>query len=200
MGDIEKIIRFLLTQKHFPGWKISIATAAAQNLNLEIKFNNKKELLSSYNEYVTTLLFNTLAEPNISALRSTSQKIQAALERRIDILDQWKDAEKEAIQSTDTLNQLKYSALLSDKIWKWAGDTSTDYNFYTKRLILGGIIISSQLFWLEDTSKNSEKTKKFIQNRIEETALIGTIKKEFREHTKELHPIFKAIKDTYFTS
>lgn len=199
MADTEKVLHFLLTQKHFLGWKTSIANAAAKELNLKIKFNNKKELLAAYKQYVATLLLEKLSKLNIDNFR-TGQKIQAALQIKIDIIDQWKEAEKLAIQSTDFSSQLQYTASLSDKIWRWAGDTSTDYNFYTKRLILGGIMMSSQIFWLEDSSQSSEKTKEFIQNRIDETAIIGIIKKELKEHTKEFHPILKALKDTYFSS
>lgn len=199
MEDVEIILDSLLTQKHFPGWKTSIANTIAEELNLNIRFNNKSELLAAYNLYIENLLFQNISELSIPNSR-TSEKVKIALEVRIDILNQWKDAEIEAIRSFDLSDQLKYTASLSDKIWKWAGDTSTDYNFYTKRLILGGIIITSQIFWLEDSSNYSEHTKEFIQNRIDETAIIGTIKKEIKENCKELSPILKALKDTYLNS
>ena len=32
-------------------------------------------------------------------------------------------------------------SLLQDLIWRWAGDTATDENHYTKRAILSGILI-----------------------------------------------------------
>ena len=37
-----------------------------------------------------------------------------------------------------------------DQIWFMAGDTSTDFNFYTKRLILGGIYTRVVLFFFNN--------------------------------------------------
>ena len=32
----------------------------------------------------------------------------------------------------------------ADKIWNWAGDTSSDYNYYTKRALLSAVIALRQ--------------------------------------------------------
>lgn len=36
-------------------------------------------------------------------------------------------------------------ALMVDDIWYWAGDRSTDFNWYTKRALLAGIYTSTGL-------------------------------------------------------
>ena len=39
-----------------------------------------------------------------------------------------------------------------DAMWYAAGDTSTDFNFYTKRATLAGVYSSTLLYWLNDRS------------------------------------------------
>ena len=45
-----------------------------------------------------------------------------------------------------------------DAMWYAAGDTSTDFNFYTKRATLAGVYSSTLLYWLNDRSPGSEAT------------------------------------------
>jgi len=61
-------------------------------------------------------------------------------------------------------------------IWTLAGDTSTDYNFYTKRLLLSGVYSATFLYWLNDTSPEHHKTWKFLESRIENVLLIQKAK------------------------
>ena len=60
-----------------------------------------------------------------------------------------------------------------DAIWYAAGDTSTDYNFYTKRLLLAGVYSSTLVFWLNDKSEGSAETWAFLDRRIDEVLKIG---------------------------
>lgn len=54
-----------------------------------------------------------------------------------------------------------------DLIWKTLGDTSDDFNWYSKRLILSGVYSSTLLFWLGDESVGSQATWEFLDRRIE---------------------------------
>ena len=60
-----------------------------------------------------------------------------------------------------------------DAIWYAAGDTATDYNFYTKRLLLAGVYTSTLLFWLNDRSEGYAQTWAFLDRRIGEVMRIG---------------------------
>jgi ubiquinone biosynthesis protein COQ9 len=55
-----------------------------------------------------------------------------------------------------------------DAIWYAAGDTATDFNFYTKRGLLAAVYSSTLLYWLDDTSEDSAKTWAFLDRRIAE--------------------------------
>ncbi|MEQ1705391.1 MAG: COQ9 family protein [Rickettsiales bacterium] len=53
-----------------------------------------------------------------------------------------------------------------DNIWYAIGDTSTDFNFYSKRLTLATVYSSTLLFWLNDNSIGQEATWEFLDRRI----------------------------------
>ena len=57
---------------------------------------------------------------------------------------------------------------LVDLIWRSAGDRSTDFNFYTKRGLLSGVLVSTILCWLEDRSPDLGQTWAFLDRRIEQ--------------------------------
>lgn len=54
----------------------------------------------------------------------------------------------------------------ADVMWRLAGDTATDYNHYTKRLILSGVYGSTLLVWLDDQSEGWMETGAFLDRRL----------------------------------
>lgn len=67
-----------------------------------------------------------------------------------------------------------------DAIWRACGDTSTDFNFYTKRLLLAGVYTSTLICWLDDHSPDLSDTRAFLQRRIAEVLSIGRMKEKIR--------------------
>lgn len=55
----------------------------------------------------------------------------------------------------------------ADAIWRGIGDTATDFNYYTKRLLLAGVITSTMLYWFSDEAEDSQPTWDFLDRRIE---------------------------------
>jgi ubiquinone biosynthesis protein COQ9 len=54
----------------------------------------------------------------------------------------------------------------ADLMWRLAGDTATDYNHYTKRLILSGVYGATLLAWLDDQSEGWNETAAFLDRRL----------------------------------
>ena len=63
-----------------------------------------------------------------------------------------------------------------DKIWYYAGDQSTDYNYYTKRLLLSAVYSSTLIYYLSDKSEQHQKTWEFLDKRIADVLKIGNFK------------------------
>ncbi len=68
-----------------------------------------------------------------------------------------------------------------DAIWREAGDTSTDYNFYTKRLLLSKVYSTTLWVWLDDKSAELAETEAFLRRRIEDVMQIEKWKAKLKE-------------------
>lgn len=66
----------------------------------------------------------------------------------------------------------------ADAIWRALGDPSTDYNFYTKRAILSGVLGSTMLVWFEG---DAERTQGFLDRRIENVMQFERFKGKVRK-------------------
>jgi len=80
-----------------------------------------------------------------------------------------------------------------DLIWRYAGDKSEDFNYYTKRGLLLGVYTSSRIFYLSDNSKDFIKTKKFIATSIEKIINIAKIKDKIKLPSVEDVPILRLM-------
>lgn len=81
-----------------------------------------------------------------------------------------------------------------DAIWKAAGDTATDYNFYTKRGLLAAVYTSTLLFWLNDTSEDYAETWAFLDRRIQNVMQIPKLTGRLKEAGEKLKNPFEALK------
>lgn len=63
-----------------------------------------------------------------------------------------------------------------DKIWKFAGDTATDFNYYSKRGLLLGVYLSTIMFYISDSSENHGDTDAFIVSAIDNIINIAKLK------------------------
>lgn len=53
-----------------------------------------------------------------------------------------------------------------DAVWYAAGDTATDFNFYTKRGLLAAVYSATVLYWLDDRSEGCADTWAFLDRRL----------------------------------
>ncbi len=107
----------------------------------------------------------------------THQRIAMGVWARLQALGRWRDAARKA---TAWLAQPAHAPLASrltyrtsDAIWRAAGDASTDFNFYTKRALLGGVVLSTTLYWLRDSSEGAQSTSAFLDRRIDDVLKVG---------------------------
>ena len=68
-----------------------------------------------------------------------------------------------------------------DAMWRAAGDTSTDFNFYTKRGILAGVYGSVLVRWFNDTGEDESATEAFLDARIENVMQFEKFKAKARD-------------------
>lgn len=67
----------------------------------------------------------------------------------------------------------------ADLMWRLAGDTATDYNFYTKRTILSGIYAATLAVLAHDRSEGQADTRAFLERRIDGVMKFEKAKAQF---------------------
>jgi ubiquinone biosynthesis protein COQ9 len=70
-------------------------------------------------------------------------------------------------------------------MWRIAGDTSTDFNHYTKRMTLGAVYGSTLLVWLDDQSDDWTETAGFLDRRIDDVMKIEKLKAQWRSSSDQ---------------
>lgn len=108
------------------------------------------------------------------------ERIATAVRVRLELLE----PHREAVRKTIALQALPFYCHRAaeslyhtvDAMWHAAGDTSTDFNFYTKRLLLAGVYSSTLLIWLDDKSPGRQATWDFLDRRIEDVMKIEKAK------------------------
>lgn len=98
-------------------------------------------------------------------------RIRTAVLTRLEILKDRKDAARKAAVflalPTQAVLALRLVSRTADAMWRAAGDTATDFNWYTKRAILGAVYIATEIAWFGDDTPDGCRTAKFLDARIE---------------------------------
>jgi ubiquinone biosynthesis protein COQ9 len=166
----QEFIRALIANHKNP-WNIKALEETALFLKLDKEYHRilfpegLREIYELYENRADELMYDTLT--NLSSPQKTREKIALALEVRIIEL------------GTNTplyLGGIKASWNTADIIWRYAGDKSTDFNHYTKRMLLSGIYLRARQYYLKDHSQNHTNTKEYIKNAIDKVLKIAKLK------------------------
>ena len=82
-----------------------------------------------------------------------------------------------------------------DQLWFIAGDSSTDFNFYTKRLILSGIYSRVMLFFFNNN--NQEELENILDESLKRVSKIPEIKSKLKIFRDFLPKIANFVKNSY---
>ena len=98
-------------------------------------------------------------------------KVRAAVRARLEAQIPYKEAARAMSRAlAHPLRAGEAARILwrtSDKIWRALGDASTDFNFYSKRTILSGVLGSTYARWFSDDDLGHDATWAFLDARIE---------------------------------
>ena len=127
------------------------------------------EMIACHSRYADRIMLEALDTRDLDAMKVRERIITAVRTR----LEQ-NSAHREAVRRGLSLLALPQHAPLAtrllyrtvDAMWYAAGDTSTDYNFYSKRALLAGVYSATLLYWLNDKSEGYEATWAFLERRV----------------------------------
>src|SRR5206468_8257940 len=118
------------------------------------------------------------------------EKIGALGWRRLEIMGPAREAVRRALAILAMPQNLPLALRISwrsaDLMWRIAGDTSTDFNHYTKRMTLGAVYGSTLLVWLDDESDQWTETAAFLGRRIDDVMRFEKFKADWRGSSEHL--------------
>ena len=145
-------------------------------------------LVEAFSSWADGEMETLLAKADLSKKR-IRERISAAVLARLEVLAPHKEAARRAgafltLPPHAPLGmKLLYRTV--DAMWRAAGDTATDFNFYTKRAILAGVYSSTLVRWFNDDSEDEAATHAFLAKRIDEVMRFEKFKAEMRKRTKD---------------
>ncbi|MDA7425743.1 COQ9 family protein [Thalassococcus lentus] len=160
----------------FDGWsettfKAAVEDSAVDPVVAKALFpRGAVDLAIAYHKRGDAQMMDRLEAATLDGMRFR-EKVIFAVRARIEAVD-----DREAVRRGTTLFALPLYAAdgakliwgTSDAIWNALGDTSRDFNYYTKRATLSAVYSSTVLYWLGDDSLDNQATWDFLDRRIED--------------------------------
>jgi ubiquinone biosynthesis protein COQ9 len=113
------------------------------------------------------------------------EKVAAGIEARLAFLSQHKEAARRSAAYLALPHNAPEAVRLvwatADAIWRAMGDSSTDFNYYSKRAILSGVLSSTFARWLADDTEDASATKAFLAARIDNVMQFEKLKARVRD-------------------
>lgn len=159
----------------FDGWSDPAFAAAVADLGLDpalarvICPRGAIDLAVAYHRAGDAAMLSALSEVEMDGLKFRD-KVALAVRLRLVAAD------AELVRRGAAVFALPHNAATgagliwatADTIWRALGDTSTDFNWYSKRMTLCGVYSSTVLYWLGDKSEGHVDSWQFLDRRIAE--------------------------------
>lgn len=137
-----------------------------------------EDLVAEFSNFLDEQMMDRLTTQKMEKMR-IRDKIEMAVMERFGVAEPYKDACRLALAYWSvpprTLRAARVVWRTADRMWDFAGDTATDYNRYTKRVLLSGVITSTTLVWMKDSTDHHDVTQSFLKNRIDNVLNIGQV-------------------------
>jgi ubiquinone biosynthesis protein COQ9 len=196
----EAVLKLALKDAAFDGFTDGVLAKAGKAEGLDKAAMSRLfpdgplSLIEFYSTSLDRAMEAKLAELDLSK-RKIRDRIKTAILTRLELLAPNKEAARRVAAMLSLPMHAGLAAKLMyrtvDGMWRAAGDTSTDFNFYTKRGILAGVYGSVLVRWFNDTSADESETRAFLDARIENVMQFEKFKAKTREALSQF-PAFAA--------
>ena len=159
----------------FDGWTHKAVDSATEQLGVDpaqarLAFPKQPaEMVDAYIQGVDAAMAAHFTTERIAAMR-VRDRIRAMVWFRLETMAPAREAVRTGLSILAMPQNLAMAAKIgwrsADLMWRIAGDTATDYNHYSKRLILSGVYGSTLLAWLDDQSEGWMETGAFLDRRL----------------------------------
>jgi ubiquinone biosynthesis protein COQ9 len=194
------VVEAALVHAAFDGFTDRVLERAASECGLDkaatarLFPDSAQSLVEAYSLLADADMEKRLARLHLPAMK-VRERIAMAIKTRLGILKPHKEAARRAVAFLSLPPNLPLATKLLyrtvDSMWRAAGDTSTDFNFYTKRGILAGVYSTTLIRWFNDQSEDEHETLDFLAARIENVMQFERFKARVGEGISRIVPQFK---------
>ena len=173
----------------FDGWTKAAVDSAAAQLGIDpaaARLAMPKTAAGKIDVYMVAVdraLSAWAGDHAIGALK-IRERIRSLVWQRLQLMAPARESVRTALATLAMPHNLPLAVRLSwrsaDSMWRLAGDTSTDFNHYTKRLTLGTVYGSTLLVWIDDHSEDQADTAAFLDRRIDNVMQFEKAKAQWR--------------------
>lgn len=146
-------------------------------------------LIAAFSEWADGEMLDEIATRDLSVLK-IRERITLAVKIRIAVLKPHKESARRAaaflMLPPHAPMGVKLLYRTVDAIWRGIGDTSTDFNFYSKRAILSGVYSTTLMRWFSDATADEKETHEFLRRRIDDVMRFEKFKAQIRERAGAL--------------
>ncbi len=167
----EKLLDAMLALAPDAGWTLAAMDRAAEKAGLTegqvllATPHGVTDLLEAFAARAARAAGERLAEADIASLK-VREKVRSGVKAWLAFLTPHKAAVKRAATTpANLLTGPKGLWSAADAIWSALGDTSTDFNWYTKRTILSGVLGTTLAAWMG--TDDEAAVDAFLDRRIE---------------------------------
>ena len=179
----------------FDGWGRSTIEAAGRRVGLDAAGvaalfpGGVRDVVAHFSRWADRRMLEVIADRDLGAMK-VRDRVATGVRARLDVLAPHREAVRRALAVLALPHNLGVGLRLLydtvDAIWYAAGDTATDFNFYTKRALLAGVYAATTLCWLEDRSPGMEETQAFLDRRISDVMAIPRYGTQLRDRLDRL--------------
>jgi ubiquinone biosynthesis protein COQ9 len=179
----------------FDGWTRAAVDSAAGQLGidpLQARLAMPKTpagMIDVYIQEVDRALEAYFTPERLQSLK-IREKIRSLVWRRLEMMAPAREAVRRALAILAMPQNVPLAVRIgwrtTDLMWRIAGDTSTDFNHYTKRMTLGAVYASTLLVWLDDQNEAWLETGAFLDRRIDDVMKFEKFKAEWRGSSDHL--------------
>lgn len=173
----------------FDGWTGTAVDSAARQLGIDpvrARLAVPKGQVAMVDLYVQEVdrALEAYFSPSRMAALKIRAKIRALIWHRLEVMGPAREAVRRALailaMPQNVPLALRIGWRTADLMWRLAGDTSTDFNHYSKRMTLGAVYGSTLLVWLDDETEGWADTAAFLDRRIDDVMRIEKLKADWR--------------------
>lgn len=197
-----RILAAALPNVPFDGWSIALLRNAADEAGVDRETQRRAfpagvaDLVTYWCDVCDAEMVTRLGTSDLAALK-IREKITLAVRTRLEVMMKDRIAARRGLSFfASPLHAVGGAGSLYntvDAIWRAIGDTSSDFNFYTKRATLAGVYSATLVYWISDDSEGFRKTWEFLDRRIGDVMQIEKAKASVRGLVEKLPDPFKIL-------